>query len=241
MKMKKLLTLTLAATMVAGTSLTAAAGAPGFNPPGQEDQTIDFDSSDENQSPGTADVPVYGYVGPDAVLIDPDPTEPGSTPEPTDPDDVEYQINVSVPVKILWAVFESDVDTATGIGEVTSPDYYIRNNSEQLDVTVTATSFTAKSGSQDNTYVDKNWVAGEELTLITQNGYMRYGVELNQTNILLGNLPANQQMEFMVEGKLDVDAVDAAYRGDNGASIMQDAYDNALYPDYDLVLTITAL
>ncbi len=237
MKMKQLLTLTLAVTMVAGTSLTAAASAPGFNPSGQEDQTVDFDSKEKSSD--TADVPVYGYVGPDAVLIDPEPTEPDSKPDPTNPEEVEYQINVSVPVKILWAVFDSDVD-GSGIGTVTSPDYYIRNNSEQLEVAVSATSFAAQSGNPDNTYVDGNWT--EALTLTSQNSFMIRNAELNKTNIHLGNLRANEQMEFNITGKLDVDAVDTAFKAANGgATIMEDDYSNVLQPDYDLVLTITAL
>ncbi len=235
MKMKKLLTFTLAATMVAGTSLTVAAGAPGFNPPGQEDRSVIFDS-DEKKS-DDAKIPVYGYVGPDAILIDPNPTEPDSRPEPIDPDEIETQINVSVPVKILWAVFDSDVDKTTWIGEVTSPDYYIRNNSEQMVVEVTAKSFAAADSGTHNKYVDNNWK--EKLTITAQNNIMRLDVVLGETNILLGNLGTGQQMEFNINGKLDVDAVDAAYQADSGgASIMEDAYENALYPDYELVLRI---
>ncbi len=237
MKMKQLLTLTLAGIMMAGTTLTAAASAPGFNPPGQQDDDVIFDSS--TQSSETADIPVYGYVGPDAVLIDPDPTDPDEKPKPTDPDDVKYQINVSVPVKILWAVFESDVNTSTGIGEVTSPDYYIRNNSDELAVSITATSFAAKGANVDNTYVDGNWT--NMLTLKSQNSLMVRDVELNKTNLHLGNLSINEQMEFNVVGDLDVTAVDSAYTTANGVSIMDNKYANALQPDYELKLTIKAL
>ncbi len=243
MKMKKVLTLTLAGIMLTGTTLTAAAAkdTPGFNPPVQADQEVDFNS--ETQSSDSAEIPVYGYVGPDAVLIDEDPDDKDTLPTPTETTDTDYQINVSVPVKILWAVFESDTDgsgSGIGIGTVTSPDYYIRNNSEQLGASVAAASFAAKTGSGDNAYVDSNWT--EALTLTSQNALMTQDVALDKTDVTLGNLRPEQQMEFNVNGKLDVDAVDTDFEAaHSGETILESDLTNVLQPEYELILTISAL
>ncbi len=237
MKMKQLLTLTLAATMVAGTSLTAAASSTGtgFNPPVQEDEKIVFDS--DTQSSEDTEIPVYGYVGPDAVLLDEDPDDPDTAPTPKDPNEVDYEINVSVPVKILWAAFEGDKDSS-GIAEVASPDYYIRNNSEELSVSVTADSFSATG--TDNTYVDSYWE--EALTLTSQNSIMKSDVKLGDAAVNLGSLAATDQMEFNITGELNVDDVESAYSTANsGGDIMNSDYSEVLQPEYELILTISAM
>jgi hypothetical protein len=77
-------------------------------------------------------VPVEGYVG-EAV---PDPGVPTTT----------YEVNVAVPVKLMWAAFESDG------GTLTAPDYRIQNYSHANDLDVTLTSFSATG--PDNTTVD---------------------------------------------------------------------------------------
>ena len=86
-------------------------------------------------------IPVYGYVGEDAVITDPDSNDPETPPEELDVD-----INVSVPVKILWAAFESDG------GAVTSPNYRIKNNGD-ANLKVTVVNF-ASTGT-DNNDIDK--------------------------------------------------------------------------------------
>ena len=81
-------------------------------------------------------IPVYGYVGEDAVITDPDKDKPHIPPIVT-----PAEINVSVPVKIIWAAFESDK------GDVTAPTYHIKNNSTTPDynLIVTLTSFDAEN------------------------------------------------------------------------------------------------
>jgi len=83
-------------------------------------------SHDISDLPFDVTVPVYGYVGPDATIVD--NTDPPGPPT--------VILGVSVPVNLLWAAFKSDA------GAVTSPNYYIQNNSA-TPVNMKITSFTA--------------------------------------------------------------------------------------------------
>ena len=76
---------------------------------------------------------------------------------------------MSVPVKIIWAAFESDA------GAISAPNYKIINNSAANDVDVTLTSFSGSSTNTDNAIVDPNLVlnlTGSEMAgnVVTGNG-----------------------------------------------------------------------
>jgi hypothetical protein len=73
-------------------------------------------------------IPVLGYVGPAKTVVDTDPKDPEAGID-------GYLIEVSVPVKIIWAAFEEN--QVGGTTEVDSPEYSIKNvGSENLKVTV---------------------------------------------------------------------------------------------------------
>jgi hypothetical protein len=128
--MKKILAVLTALIM-----MTAVAAIPAFADVTRsiDDSNIAYKDYTENSPLITDNIPVYGYVGEDAEITDTDPTNP-DTPPGTN----AYEINVSVPVKILWAAFESDA------GAVSAPDYHIKNNSRTYDLDVTLSSFLAR-------------------------------------------------------------------------------------------------
>jgi len=153
--MKKIIT-TILATMLL-VAVAAPAFAAGTITPSTSYTDIQGDSAQN------AVIPVYGYVGEDAAITDPTPTDPGTAPTVT-----PYEINVSVPVKIIWAAFQ------TGGGAVTAPNYTIKNNSANNDLDVTLTSFAPRSSSS-NTAVDSNLV----LNIVGVGG-----TEMNQTSVV---------------------------------------------------------
>jgi hypothetical protein len=168
--MKKLLTIAIA--LIMALSLTAI---PAFAA-GELPTTIDYtEVHGVNPTDTVLDnvkIPVYGYVGADAKITDP---VPGTGTDPTvKPEAVPYQVNVSVPTKIIWAAFESDG------GAVTSPTYHIVNNSYTNNLTVTLVSFTKcylGKATTDNDFVDPN------LTLnITADGS-----PFTQSSVVAGN------------------------------------------------------
>jgi hypothetical protein len=122
-------------------------------------------------------IPVYGYVGEDIEdVIDPDPKDPDVNPFP-------YQIDVSVPTKILWAAFESD------LGAVSSPEYYIKNNNAQTpngkDVSVTVYSFSKRA---EGTHQGENEAIDRYLNLyITPTGVGFNTTNVNGVQILKGD------------------------------------------------------
>ncbi len=122
--MKKILSFVLVATLAIGCALSASAAT--------WDPTTGT-NSDKTSSPQT--IPVYGYIGlgdSGGVDVDgDDPENPDVTPGGGS------VINVSVPTKILWAAFSTEGST------VTSPDYHITNNSTNVDLGVTLSSFNA--------------------------------------------------------------------------------------------------
>ncbi|MDR1068144.1 MAG: hypothetical protein LBL36_02730 [Clostridiales Family XIII bacterium] len=134
-KVRLLSSFVLSILLVSLFTVTAFAGtfspAPAYN---------DVQSSPASATSKAAPIPVYGYIGEDEDLVDPDPEDPDTPP-------TVYQVNVSVPVKILWAAFESDG------GAITSPTYHVKNNSSTKDLDIELTSFAATG--VDNATVDK--------------------------------------------------------------------------------------
>ena len=118
--MKKLIAI-LAVVAIAA-SLTVPAFAASISDPTPASKLVQGDSAQETT------VPVFGYVGEDADITGTD-VPPGIIVE-------KSQINVSVPVKLIWAAFESDK------GAITAPTYTIKNNSEENKVAITMVSFT---------------------------------------------------------------------------------------------------
>ncbi|MDL2220798.1 hypothetical protein LJC55_03935 [Eubacteriales bacterium OttesenSCG-928-N14] len=84
----------------------------------------------ESGGQGEEVIPVYGYIGEDGEIVDPDPTDPTIPPE--------KQLYVEVPVKVMFAAFES------GNGAITSPDYSITNLSSVNDVKVELKDFSQR-------------------------------------------------------------------------------------------------
>ena len=72
-------------------------------------------------------IPIYGYLGPDKSIIEPDPDDPETPPE--------VEIYVEVPVRIMFAAFES------GAGAVASPRFTITNLSEISDIKIEIENF----------------------------------------------------------------------------------------------------
>lgn len=121
--MKKFFAITCALIFVMCMSLTAFA-APSLPAIGTNDDA-EIDTSNNE-----VETPVYGYVGPDALITDPVPTDPGTEP---DVDPVATDMEISLPVKLMWAAFASDG------GAVTSPTYTIENKSAfAVDVELTS-------------------------------------------------------------------------------------------------------
>ena len=119
--------------MIIGIGIPTAAKAGTFDP---ADQT----STSTNGAAGKEVIPFYGYIGKDTQIVDPDPENPIIPPE--------TEIYVEVPVKVMFAAFESDA------GAVSSPDYTIANLSSVNDVKVEIADFVQTSapgqGVEDN-------------------------------------------------------------------------------------------
>jgi|AKZA01.1.fsa_nt_gi hypothetical protein len=136
--MKKLVYAVITTVIVATTMVNVSANqlpAPVF-----ENRVVDTDNP-------TTEVPVFGYIGPDAEILDPE--------NPNDPlvvNPLVTDMSVSVPVRLVWAAFASDG------GEITSPEYTITNNSPfAVDVELTSFENTTPAGNQ-NAEADANIV-----------------------------------------------------------------------------------
>lgn len=138
--MKKLLSFILIA--ICSMALTVPAFADG----NFEESTSQTDKSLTGNSPATAEIPVYGYIGQNADISDTDPSNPDAAPVAT-PNGTS--ISVTVPTKVIFAAF------AENKGEISSPDYTVSNNSKTNSVTVSITSFTPETG-EDNSAIDPN-------------------------------------------------------------------------------------
>ncbi|MGI6004292.1 MAG: hypothetical protein ACOX88_02600 [Christensenellales bacterium] len=133
--MKKFVTFLCVVALLTSLSLTALA-APAFVPATSTNK--DYTLSDEDNEP-TVTTPVYGYVGPDAIITDPDPEDPDAQPEV---EVIATDMEISVPVKLMWAAF------ASGGGTIVSPSYTIENKSP-FAVDVELTSFTSDTDVPD--------------------------------------------------------------------------------------------
>lgn len=117
-KLKRVVLLVLCVALLApATSLAAGS----FDPAEPSYQTAS----------GKETIPIYGYIGKDTNIVDPDPEDPGVKPE--------TEIYVEVPVKIMFAAFESDG------GAISSPDYTIKNLSTVNDVKVEIEKFEQRN------------------------------------------------------------------------------------------------
>jgi hypothetical protein len=144
--MKKSLSILLAAIMAVSLASFPALAADSNLPGDDETVYIRLKGRDGAKTSDMAppEIPVYGYVGPEEALIDPDPEDPEAPP-------IAAEVNVSVPVKIIWAAFEPE--TATPSAPIAAPNYYIQNRSSEHDLKVKLESFQPRS-SAGNTGVD---------------------------------------------------------------------------------------
>ncbi|MGI6153252.1 MAG: hypothetical protein ACOYJB_05365 [Christensenellaceae bacterium] len=124
--------LKLVAILTLGIALmvpTVGFAADGFEPPAPSYNTT-------NGADGKEVIPVYGYIGQDTAIVDPDPENPEVKPE--------TEIYVEVPVKIMFAAFESDG------GAISSPDYTLTNLSTATDVKVEIQDFVQENAAEAN-------------------------------------------------------------------------------------------
>lgn len=123
--MKKIITM-LMATVVATTTMVSVS-ANSLPEPVYENKEMDTNNS-------KADVPVFGYIGPDANITD--PIDPIDVTDPTVPPTVTpiaTDMEISLPVRLMWAAFASDG------GQIVSPTYTIENKSAfAVDVELTS-------------------------------------------------------------------------------------------------------
>jgi hypothetical protein len=146
--MKKFIAILAAAILVLSFG-TLSAFAAGELPSGEEIKYRVVNGDTTTDTDAETDIPVYGYVGELAKVVPPEEGS-GDDEDPEVPPDYQtYAVNVSVPVKIIWAAFEPDG------GDITAPEYYIRNNStvNKLDVTLKSFTKTTESGF-DNDEID---------------------------------------------------------------------------------------
>jgi hypothetical protein len=205
---KKLSAIALTAILVMALGVSPVFAA-GSLPTSDEIEYIDIVGNDSvttnDNAAGLNEIPVFGYIGPDADIDDPDPEDP-KIPPVID----KYEINVSVPVKIFWAAFESSN------GAVTAPDYKIKNNSTNTDgtndVEVKLLSFEPRENSDQ--------VPDTELTL-NLTGDLAYADVVSDTSQPVlggGKLPAGISWLFSIDG---------SYIG---------SYNTVLEPIYDMIL-----
>ena len=195
--MKKLISMLVAVLLLTALSVPAFA--------------IDFDPDpgavrDQSGNPDT--VPMYGYVGEAKdSLTDPDPDDPGVNP---------WKLNVSVPVKFLWAAFVPDVDPDINLtAPLESPKYHIINNSDK-DVEVSITNFT-ETHALSNGSIEIYFTETDPVTPI-------FDVELTVgvMNEVLGIIDADGgDWEFEITGEYDSE-------GNGGTGWSKDTQ----YPEY---------
>ena len=135
-------------------------------------------------------IPVYGYVGPDEIIIPPNPDE--SKPQP------ELEIYVELPTYIMFAAFESDA------GTVTSPKFKITNLSDQNDVKVEIEQFEQRLEPEidleDNLFLQLQNSKNEWIT------HDLFPGDYSAGKLLIGNLSKyaensdDNTFEFMIGG-----------------------------------------
>lgn len=184
--MKKLISLAVAVLMLTVLSVPAFA--------------IDFDpdpvnSRDHNGNPDT--VPMYGYVGPVVdELVDPDPDDPTVNP---------WKLNISVPVKFIWAAFQPDESAVDPLkADVESPKYNIINSGDK-DVKISIVDFIEESalnkGEVELNFESVSGVTFDE-TLVPNDGVNPF------TAIDLGTIDAKSgatdtKWTFVISGEYD--------------------------------------
>jgi hypothetical protein len=190
-KARLLMSLALIALMV-GLFTMPAFAAP--NLPADNDVVywdIRGDSSQDstgNGPDGTDLIPVYGYIGETTTLTDTDPDDPEVGPTP-----VENEINVSVPIKIIWAAFETDG------GDITAPNYHIRNNSMTESVSIDLMSFS-KNDTADNNAVDSDVTLA---LLEGQSTLLSDVLTLSGQPTIVTNLAVGTQWDFTLGGRYE--------------------------------------
>jgi hypothetical protein len=202
--MKKLLTIALA--LIMAFSLGAA---PAFAEGGSiSDPSLSQTDDTVQGATGTEQaIPVYGYVGEDAIGTDTKPGTAGNEPTWT-----PYEINVSVPTKIIWAAFESD--KAKG-NNITAPSYTITNNSEKNDLKVTLIGFTPGTG-PDNTAIDTNLtlnITGMQMATseVFKGGFGKNNVAFSGS-VLTKRGGTTPQWSFSLDGKYSGASYATAYK-----------------------------
>lgn len=201
--MKKIRIITLlvlcVALLIPATGL--AAESRGFDPADPANTTT-------NGEDGKEIIPVYGYIGKDTTIVDPEPENPEVPPE--------TEIYVEVPVKVMFAAFESDA------GSVSSPNYTITNLSTANDVKVEIENFAQRA----NPAVDLDGKLSLKLTdhagadLVTSV----FPADYSSTKLLAGNLPKK------------ADGSDANKLGFAIGGIWSGAFDSELHPAFDMTL-----
>ena len=97
---------------------------------------------DQSATPET--IPMYGYIGPFV--------ENPEDPDPEDPTVNPWKLNMSVPVKFIWAAFEP---TSGLVSDVDSPTYNIINRSKR-DIKVSVLNFIETVDPIDTSLGDLN-------------------------------------------------------------------------------------
>lgn len=190
---------TLLALCVALIVPTTAALAAGFEP-------ADPSYTTTNGADGKEVIPVYGYIGQDTEIIDPDPEEPEIPPE--------TQVYVEVPVKVLFAAFESDK------GAITSPDYTLTNLSTVNDIQVEIANFRQKDAAD---------LAGKLTLDITDHA----GAEL-----VAGVFPAEYSSAKLLKDKLSkkVDGSTDNQLGFKIGGVWSGTFNSELHPSFEMTL-----
>ncbi|MDR3208167.1 MAG: hypothetical protein LBT60_07565 [Oscillospiraceae bacterium] len=161
--MKKTLSILLAVVFMAAFAVPSAFAGSFDDSAQQHDDAV---TGHDTDSPITRIIPMYGYVGKDTNLIDPDPDNPDQPPQPAD-----TEINLAVPIKIIWAAFASDE------GLVTSPTYTVKNFSTAHKVKISVVKFEA--GFHDPS---ANGVVDSTLVLNLVGSYGQFG-QINLLNV----------------------------------------------------------
>ena len=153
-------------------------------------------------------IPVFGYVGPNSEVIPPDPETP------------EVEIYVEVPIKMLFAAFESDG------GQVTSPQYTISNLSETSDIKVEIVQFVQRP----EPAVDLEGRLSLKL------------VSYDNEDLVTGLFPASYPPERLLTGNLSkyAEGSDSNRIGFMIGGSWNGAFTDEIQPAFDLTLKFSA-
>ena len=157
-------------------------------------------------------IPVFGYVGPDAIITEPDPELPG-TPS--------AEIYVEVPVKIVFIAFES----SNGI--VASPKYTIKNLSTLNDLKVEIENFSQSNEAAEplNGQLTLKLTSHEGADLVPDLFPSNYSTK----KLLTDNLPKM------------VDDSDANHLGFVVNGNWSGSFDSTILPEFDLTVKFSVV